>query len=86
MEKDPLNQQYEKNDIKNEFKIENEKLKLSLRKNKINDIIFSKRKITYNKENYEYIKKKYSINIDDIQIQTDLKIDIPNFLKNVRLF
>lgn len=86
MEKNPLNQQYEKNDIKNEFKIENEKLKLSLRKNKINDIIFSKRKITYNKENYEYIKKKYSINIDDIQIQTDLKIDIPNFLKNVRLF
>ena len=86
MEKNPLNQKYEKNDIKNEFKIENEKLKLSLRKNKINDIIFSKRKITYNKENYEYIKKKYSINIDDIQIQTDLKIDIPNFLKNVRLF
>ena len=52
--------------IINEFKQENENLKLSLRKKKINQILFSKRKITI-KENTEEIKQKYCINIEDIQ-------------------
>lgn len=91
MEEKPPNQYFEnsKNDnIKDEFKLENEKLKLSLRKSKINDIIFSKRKIIYNTEieNNENIKKNYSININDIQIPNELIIDIPKFIKNVRFF
>lgn len=89
MEKLPPNPQFENSkddNIKDEFKLENEKLKLSLRKNKINNIIFSKRKIIYNTENDEDVKKNYSININDIQIPNELIIDIPNFIKNVRLF
>lgn len=69
--------------IINEFKQENENLKLSLRKKKINQILFSKRKITI-KENTEEIKQKYCINIEDIQIPNELKIDIQTFINKVR--
>lgn len=69
--------------IINEFKQENENLKLSLRKKKINQILFSKRKITF-KENTEEIKQKYCINIEDIQIPNELKIDIQTFINKVR--
>lgn len=71
-------------DIKKELKLEKENLKLTLRKNKINEIIFSKRKITYRNNNIEDIKKKYSIKIEDIQIPNEFKLDIPNFINKVR--
>lgn len=71
--------------IKNEFKKEKENLKLTLRKNKINQIIFSKRKITYRINNIEEIKTKYTIKIEDIQIPNELKIDIPSFINKVRI-
>ena len=72
-------------DLKEEFKLEKEKEKLSLRKKKINNIILSKRKITYKTENKEEIKQKYIIKIDDIQISKEYELDIPSFINNVRI-
>ena len=72
-------------DLKEEFKLEKEKEKLSLRKKKINNIILSKRKITYKTENKEEIKQKYIIKIDDIQISKENELDIPSFINNVRI-
>ena len=72
-------------DLKEEFKLEKEKEKLSLRKKKINNIILSKRKITYKTENKEEIKQKYIIKIDDIQISKEYELDIPSFINKVRI-
>ena len=72
-------------DLKEEFKLEKEKEKLSLRRKKINNIILSKRKITYKTENKEEIKQKYIIKIDDIQISKEYELDIPSFINNVRI-
>lgn len=72
--------------ITDELKEEKQNFKLTLRKNKINQILFTKRKITYTTINNEEIKKKYSINIEDLQISNELKIDIPSFLIEVRLY
>ena len=72
-------------DLKEDFKLEKEKEKLSLRKKKINNIILSKRKITYKTENKEEIKQKYIIKIDDIQISKEYELDIPSFINNVRI-
>ena len=68
-----------------ELKEEKQNLKLSLRKDKINQILFSKRKMAYKVDNFEEIKKKYCINIEDIQISNEFKIDIPSFITKVRL-
>lgn len=72
-------------DLKEEFKIEKEKEKLSLRKAKINNIIFSKRKITNKIYNKEEIKQKYNIKLDDIQISAEYKLDIPSLINKVRI-
>ena len=72
--------------IADELKEEKQNLKLTLRKNKINQILFTKRKISYAVNNNEEIRKKYSINIEELQISNELKIDIPSFLNNVRLY
>ena len=72
-------------DLKEEFKIEKEKEKLSLRKTKINKIIFSKRKITNKIYNKEEIKQKYIIKADDIQISAEYKLDIPSLINKVRI-
>ena len=71
-------------DLEEEFKLEKEKEKLSLRKKKISDII-SKRRITSKTENKEEIKQKYIIKIDDIQISNESKIDISSFIYKVRI-
>lgn len=71
-------------DLKEGFKLENEKIRLTLRKNKINNIIFEKRKISYKKDNIDEIKKNYGINIEDIQIANKYKIDIQKFCNKVR--
>ena len=72
-------------DLKDTLKLENEKMRLTLRKNKINNIIFEKRKISYKKDNIDEIKKNYCINIDDIQIPNEFKIDIQKFYNKVRI-
>ena len=71
--------------IIDDLKLENEKLRLTLRKNKINNIIFEKRKKSYKKDNIEEIKKNYSINIEDIQIPNEYIIDIPKLYNKVRI-
>ena len=71
-------------EIKDEFKLENEERRLTLRKNKINNIIFSKRKISNINENITDNIKKYKIEIKDINIPHELKIDIPQFNDKVR--
>ena len=84
MENLPLRKSKENSkDIKEEYKLEKEKEKLSLRKKKINNIILSKRKITYHTYNKEEIKKKYIIKIDDIQISPEYKMDISIFINKV---
>ena len=71
--------------IIDDLKLENEKLRLTLRKNKINNIIFEKRKKSYKKDNIEEIKKNYSINLEDIQIPNEYIIDIPKLYNKVRI-
>ena len=72
--------------ITDELKEEKQNYKLTLRKNKINQILFTKRKITCTAINDEETKKKYSINIEELQISKELKIDIPSFLNEVRQY
>ena len=71
--------------IIDDLKLENEKLRLTLRKNKINNIISEKRKKSYKKDNIEEIKKNYSINLEDIQIPNEYIIDIPKLYNKVRI-
>ena len=72
--------------ITDELKEEKQNYKLTLRKNKINQILFTKRKIAYTAINNEETKKKYSINIEELQISKELKIGIPSFLNEVRQY
>ena len=71
--------------IIDDLKLENEKLRLTLRKNKINNIILEKRKKSNKKDNIEEIKKNYSINLEDIQIPNKYIIDIPKLYNKVRI-
>lgn len=68
----------------NMLKSELEERRLVLRKNKINDFIFSKRKITNQIENIEENMKKYKIELNDINISEKYKIDVLAFHSNVR--
>ena len=68
----------------NMLKSELEERRLILRKNKINDFIFSKRKITNQIENIEENMKKYKIELNDINISEKYKIDVLAFHRNVR--
>lgn len=78
----------QKNEItKKEFEYEKEKCRLNLRKNKLAEILSSKRRKIINNENDKKIKN-YSIQLEDIinNIPNEYKIDINLFLDNVRIF
>ena len=73
------------NTIKDEFNLDKEKTRLNLRKNKLNNIISSKRKIiSFNQDN-DLIKKEYNINLEEIinNIPFEYKINITQFLDQV---
>ena len=72
--------------IEDDLKLEKEEIRLSLRKKKITNIISSKRKISYNIQNINDNKEKYSIEFKDIKIPNECQIDISKFLDNVRAF
>ena len=78
----------QKNEItKKEFEGEKEKCRLNLRKNKIEEILSSKRrKIIKNESDNEI--KNYSLHLEDIinNIPDEYKIDMIQFLDNVRKF
>ena len=86
MENSVLRKRKDDLEIRDEFKLENEERRLTLRKNKINNIIFSKRKISNINENISDNIKKYKIEIKDINIPNELKIDIPQFHDKVRTY
>ena len=78
----------QKNEItRKEFEYEKEKCRLNLRKNKLAEILSSKRRKIINNENDKKIKN-YSIQLEDIinNIPNEYKIDINLFLDNVRIF
>ena len=78
----------QKNEItKKEFEYEKEKCRLNLRKNKLAEILSTKRRKIINNENDKKIKN-YSIQLEDIinNIPNEYKIDINLFLDNVRIF
>ena len=62
---------------------EKEISKLSLRKNKLNDILSSKRKINFNSEINSKLNEEYSIDLNDLSIPEEQKIDINKFFENV---
>jgi hypothetical protein len=76
----------QKNEItKKEFEGEKEKSRLNLRKNKIEEILSSKRRnIIMNESDNEI--KSYSLHLEDIinNIPDEYKIDMIQFLDNVR--
>lgn len=74
------------NIVKEQLKLEKEEIKLTLRKNKINNILFNKRKIlNYLNEANEEFQIEYLINMDELKIPQDFKINITKFFQNVSL-
>jgi hypothetical protein len=71
--------------VKEQLKLEKEEIRLNLRKNKINNILFSKRKINYMNEINDDIKYHYCININDFNIPQELNINISKFNKDVSM-
>jgi len=67
------------------LKSEKEEARLSLRKNQLNNILSSKRKIGYMSNVNNEIKEQYTISLDDIVIPEELKINIPKFYENVNI-
>ena len=84
--KNPQENKINDNNIKEEFKLENESHRLSLRKNKINGIISSKRKLVFEKSVNDKTKSQYFIDVNNIDIPNDKKIDISYFLNHVSTF
>jgi hypothetical protein len=58
-------------------------MKLSLRKNNLHNIILSKRKINFDEETDSKIDEEYLIDLEDLSIPEQLKIDINKFHQNV---
>ena len=67
------------------LKSEKEETRLSLRKNQLNNILSSKRKISNMSNINEEIKENYTISLDDIDIPEELKINISKFFQNVNI-
>lgn len=65
------------------MKLEKEENRLSLRKRKINDVIFSKRKINYKIQEEEEEDNENFINENDFKIPDDFKINIQKFIQDV---
>lgn len=68
------------------LKLEKEETRLSLRKNQLNNILSSKRKINYMSNVNDEIKEQYTIKLDDLDIPEELKINIPKFFQNVTYY
>ena len=58
-------------------------MRLSLRKSKINNILFTKRNIDLNNELNEEFKKEYKINDCDFSIPENMKMNISKLSQNV---
>ena len=69
--------------MKNLLRAEKEQTKLTLRKNKLFNIISSKRKITFQNETDPVIEQEYLINLNDITIPEELKINLNKLFQNV---
>jgi len=69
--------------VKNILRAEKEQTKLTLRKNKLFNIISSKRKITFQNETDPVIEQEYLINLNDITIPEELKINLNKLFQNV---
>lgn len=69
--------------MKNILRAEKEQTKLTLRKNKLFNIISSKRKINFQNETDPVIEQEYLINLNDITIPEELKINLNKFFQNV---
>ena len=67
------------------LKSEKEEARLSLRKNQLNSILSSKRKICNMNNINNEIKEQYTISLDDINIPEELKINISKFFQNVNI-
>ncbi len=78
------------NSLKIEIDKEKEKTRLNLRKNELDKILLSKRKIILinNTDNFIDIKKKYELNLEEIKNNIPIKyqLDIPLFLDCVRKY
>lgn len=73
-------------EINNIFKLELEQRRLTLRKEKINNIIFTKRNAFNDAlNNLDETKNNYKLEITDINIPDQYKIDIPAFHNNVNI-
>ena len=68
--------------MKNILRAEKEQTKLTLRKNKLFNIISSKRKINFQNET-DPIIQDYLINLNSISIPEELKINLNKFFQNV---
>ena len=63
-----------------------EESKLSLRKKNLNNIISSKRKLIFENETDSKVDKEYVIDIKEIIIPEEFKIDINKFYENVIIY
>ena len=69
--------------VKNILKAEKEESKLTLRKNNLQNLLSSKRKINFSKETDSRVDEEYLISLNDISIPEELKIDINKFYQYV---
>lgn len=84
--KNSINTTPDINETKKELDSEKEKKHLELRKNKLYNLISSKRKINLFNETNNLIKKNYDLNYEEIaNIPNTYKIDIPKFIQKVRI-
>ena len=63
-----------------------EESKLSLRKKNLNNILSSKRKLIFENETDSKVDKEYVIDIKEIIIPEEFKIDINKFYENVIIY
>ena len=63
-----------------------EESKLSLRKKNLNNILSSKRKLILENETDSKVDKEYVIDIKEIIIPEEFKIDINKFYENVIIY
>ena len=69
--------------MKNILRAEKEQTKLTLRKNKLFNILSSKRKIIFHNETDSSLEQEYLFDVNDIAIPDELKIDLNKFFQNV---
>ena len=62
---------------------EKEQTKLTLRKNKLFNIISSKRKLNFQNETDPIIEQEYLIHLNNFSVPGELKINLTKFFQNV---